>query len=1246
MKAQFKNKKFISAIGFLTLIALIWFIGPFVGLSVEDCLKLIFGVMLLWVFTLLIGQLWAARAGRLIEKMLRNQADAAVMEASADRRTAVNLVRNNLLAAIHTLKTSRLGKARGSAALYELPWYMIIGHAAAGKSTALLQSGLTFPFSEQGGSVQGVGGTRNCDWFFTTEGVLLDTAGRYATQTEDRDEWLGFLKLLKRYRSKAPVNGILVATSLPELVQYQSESFTTYAHQIRERIHEIEDTFELRMPVYLVFTKLDLLGGFSQFFESLDEAGRDRVWGATLSHELGNDFDLSREVERQCELLYRGLRQIGEEKLTLSRGVGGKPALFGFPHEFHALKEGVGRLVELLHENDPYHGKPLLRGFYFTSALQSNEQPHIAAAARVSSQFGLMRTGFEPFTPAASHGYFLCDLFREVLFPDQYLIYRQTRPRASGLRMAGIMAGVCTLCVSIWLLTQSWMGNSSMLDVIRVNQAQASELIAQDRLIDKLKSLTLLQKHVEELQQHRIEGAPWKIGMGLYQGHKLEARLRKQYFDGIRTLMLEPLQTDLEGALERISPAAVASAPIAAPDRGQSASNQPSAPARTPRTASTSATADSGNQPEASQMRETANAREPAEEGYDALKTYLMLADERKHLDADFLAEQMPRYWRAWLEAKRGATSMNEIDVEVQQLVSFYLSQLQIQAPDVPLIENKPPLVEEARHVLRNTGVKRPAKELVYNDLKGRANSRFPAVSVSRILDGRDEGLVTGAFTVLGAFTRDAHDKFMQEAITEASRGEIKGDDWVLASTTHDSSATGADVNRNRAEIEKLYRDDYVNAWMKFLQGLAVSHRPGDIAQAAKMLERLADSQNSPIKLILQRVVYEASWDNPAQIASAVQGAREKITDAGLGRSRVLSRAPDIRSLDNRYGPLGLKFAPLDAILDGEKQGTQLLASYLERLGRLKGQLNPIASSDDQPTVALKLIQNTLNGSGSEFAETMQFIDNTLLSAVREQAFKDILRPLLTAPLFKSYATLLLPVEQSLEESWKSEVYEQWTSLANKYPFSSTSQSEARFNEISALVGRGGTVDKYIEEYLNGLVIRRGGQLVPRAWAEMGVRFNPQFLSSVARLVSGSPPPTVNEPSRFELRAVPTPGLSEFTVEIDGQTLRYRNGPQPWQSFNWPGGGEAQGARIQAIANNGIPSTVIDKPGRMGLVRMFGASTRTFDTNMNTGQMEWRFEGPNGPQSVKLDFRMTGGANPMLLIGLGRVDLPSRITQQ
>ena len=48
-------------------------------------------------------------------------------------------------------------------------------------------------------SVQGIGGTRNCNWWFTDEAILIDTAGRYTTQDDlngaSKAGWEGFLKL-------------------------------------------------------------------------------------------------------------------------------------------------------------------------------------------------------------------------------------------------------------------------------------------------------------------------------------------------------------------------------------------------------------------------------------------------------------------------------------------------------------------------------------------------------------------------------------------------------------------------------------------------------------------------------------------------------------------------------------------------------------------------------------------------------------------------------------------------------------------------------------------------------------------------------------------------------------------------------------------------------------------------------------------------------------------------------------------
>lgn len=181
-------------------------------------------LVLLLILSVVIAVWWVKRrrarqASDQIGEMLDQQAAKVASETPANKRAEVEALRERLSYAIKTIKQSKLGQVSGGTALYELPWYIVIGNPAAGKSSAVVNSGLQFPFADKGTSniIQGIGGTRNCDWFFTTEGILLDTAGRYSVHEEDREEWLGFLGLLKKYRPKAPINGIIIAASVAEV---------------------------------------------------------------------------------------------------------------------------------------------------------------------------------------------------------------------------------------------------------------------------------------------------------------------------------------------------------------------------------------------------------------------------------------------------------------------------------------------------------------------------------------------------------------------------------------------------------------------------------------------------------------------------------------------------------------------------------------------------------------------------------------------------------------------------------------------------------------------------------------------------------------------------------------------------------------------------------------------------------------------------------------------------------------------
>ena len=179
--ALLTSRWLITLVGAAVLALLVWFFGPSVALDgwvplagELPRLLTILGISLLWGAS----NLWSLGRSRARGKAMV----AAIAEpapAVGDAEAAV--VGTRFKEAMERLKVRRFAKGR----LYELPWYLMIGPPGSGKTTALLQSGLRFPLdSEQ--ELKGVGGTRNCDWFFTDEAVLLDTAGRWTTQDSDR----------------------------------------------------------------------------------------------------------------------------------------------------------------------------------------------------------------------------------------------------------------------------------------------------------------------------------------------------------------------------------------------------------------------------------------------------------------------------------------------------------------------------------------------------------------------------------------------------------------------------------------------------------------------------------------------------------------------------------------------------------------------------------------------------------------------------------------------------------------------------------------------------------------------------------------------------------------------------------------------------------------------------------------------------------------------------------------------------
>ncbi|MPT41850.1 MAG: type VI secretion system membrane subunit TssM, partial [Achromobacter sp.] len=326
----FANPRTFMLIGLIALIVFLFLFADTMEIGMAWAGAALGVLLLLWLCV----YLWRRRRTRRANQKLGDMLEQQVQTGAAANRSEIDALRARLTQAVRTIKTSKIGQTSGNEALYELPWYIVIGNPAAGKSSAVINSGLQFPFADKNGAaVRGVGGTRNCDWFFTTEGILLDTAGRYSVHEEDRNEWMSFLDLLKRHRPKAPINGIVVAASISELTDAGPEFAINLAKNLRQRVQELTDRLEVFAPVYVIFTKADLIAGFSEFFADADARERDRVWGATLPYGADESRDVLTLFDERFDELYEGLKEMGTAQISLRRNGALPPGLLTFPLE-------------------------------------------------------------------------------------------------------------------------------------------------------------------------------------------------------------------------------------------------------------------------------------------------------------------------------------------------------------------------------------------------------------------------------------------------------------------------------------------------------------------------------------------------------------------------------------------------------------------------------------------------------------------------------------------------------------------------------------------------------------------------------------------------------------------------------------------------------------------------------------------------------------------------------------------------
>jgi type VI secretion system protein ImpL len=1190
MKRLLRQPWFWLLLATLVLWAAIWFGLPPLGVeSVPVRLGAMLGVAILWAIANLIVRVRAARANTaLVDELKKHEEEAAKAEDAA-RKDAIDEelgnVRERARQALAVLRRARFGGRFFRRWVYELPWYVLIGPPASGKTTAVLRSGLGFPLAEQlgGAPITGVAGTRDCDWWFTDQAVLIDTAGRYTTQDSraeiDRAVWQGLLRLLRRHRRRQPINGALVVISPVELARMSEEERAAQARAVRLRLADLQRELNLRVPTYLLFSKADLVLGFDEFFDRLGRDERGQVWGATLAADAAREADggitsalagFDALVKRLSRPL---LRRLQDEPDARRRA-----RVLEFPAQIAALRPIVAEFVETVFKPSRLEPTATLRGLYLVSSTQQGRLLDAllsGAATSLGLPARLLATRPER-APRTPRSFFLTRLLRDVVFAEASIVgvdamTERRRMALSVLAAIGI-AGLAGTLLLGWhdaysRATAAFDGASGAIERVD-RQAASLRAPGEGRLIDVLRTLDTLRDLPEGYAAAHGERDATP-SLGLYPATAVAGAANAAYRRGLEQLLLPRLIVFSERA-----------------------------------------------------VREAMNDPPWL---FQALKLQLMLAG-RGPTDVNFVVGWMG------FEVDRGRLLL---DAQDRARLLAHTAVLADSLPVGGAIDER--LVANARARLSPAALAEHGYATLIDLPVATALPRWRlidqggAVAARVLLRPSGRSLADG---VPGIFTREG---FRDVALPSLPRlaDTLASDGWVLG----DAGGSRRDLKQQlEREILALYLERYARAWDELLADVTIVPFRSP-AHAADTLSIIAGPA-SPVKRVLAGVAAETDLTppQPAKAAAALPpGVTQGATVAQQAASQAGAEASSVSQLARAAGslvtppdlgaPVTARFRWLKEFMTGVDGAPPAYDDIAKRFEELYRAFNRLAFGPRD---------------GSDMAAAAAAVPGESAAvSLASLAGKAETLPVPLGDLLRGVAASGAGVRAGnartyMAEIWASQILPACKAVERRYPINAGASDEAALDDIVALLGPGGQIDKFFNTHLKPFV---DVSTVPWRWQQIetvGLGLGPDQLAPFERaarireaLFAGQPKASL----RFELVPVKLDERVEtLLIEIDGKLATYQHGPTSPIAFEWPGATPPGKARVSMLpetppssAETGGGTNIY--PGTWGLLRLLGNATGASFDEPDRSSLTFHV----GSRLATLQLRAPATRNPLKL---------------
>ncbi|MCC8378255.1 type VI secretion system membrane subunit TssM [Xenorhabdus sp. PB30.3] len=1147
-----------SFIGITILACIIGFWGPII--SVGDVVPFksftirvatIAFLYFFWVISLLIPHLYRTWLNKKLanqlniikgsesEKTQEKQQNEQHLSLSERFSDAVKLLRKAYFSGLNGKNKPTLRGFFSRQYLYQLPWYLVIGAPGSGKTTALSNSGLNFPLLDYFGraALHSMQDSNSCNWWFTTNAVLLDTAGRYTiqdntVQKSNFREWKTFIKLLKKYRTRQPINGVILTLSVEDLLNPSTEARDNHAYMLRRRLSELHEKFKTQFPVYLFITKTDLLKGFTAYFTHLDKASREQIWGLTFPQNNKVDWNINAAFDEQYRQLQRRLDAELPYILLNESNPQQSAESYLFPQEFAALHPYIAQYLEIIFARSGFEAPSYPRGLYFTSGKQEgipfdsvmekfNQNVQLPTDNNsISMSWGNGEDKGMHYPSQAQQPYFLKNLL-EGIFQEaglasynRWWIYKNRLVNWLGyMTLIAILIAVTTLFLTSYHNNENYLAEiqakmpsiTKLGDELKQNTNNANEANNIYNLLPMLNTLA----NLAQSQHFSLDDPPISYRMGLYTGELVNDAGHDLYTKALQSLLLPHVARLITDQLKQVS-------------------------------------------------------NNDIDKTYSALKAYQMLY-QPDHYDGKFLRNWVMQYLEAQLAPDTPEIQFKQLDWHLGQL----LDNQPVTSPyvfDSSLVESRQafisstPLAVRTYARLQSALLNNPDLEPVnLVTLAGpQADLAFSHISNEPITSG-----------VPGLFTPAGYQKIIKD-MEPLIAGSYIQDSWVLG-----SYAKKQPVKLVEQSVRQIYVNDYIYQWDKFLGDIRLNHID-DLTQRANTA-RLLSSSVSPLRLLLINISKNLTLNDPLN----------SLMNKGKNIAKLGSLSSKTSNLANKANRLA-NLAPQQMILqnNGQPSPENMLEAHFAQITDLAKNpdgKNPQIPFDDilkkisELYQYLTSVQNAVN-TGSTFPPNNIITQLQTASERLPMPFRDMITSLAIGASSDAQISDMRSVGKQLSSEIGGFCNQ---AITNRYPLVATAHVDIKPDDMARMFApEKGMMDSFYKKNLEGKVDTSQPQ-----WRFMpGVDGKP--LPGGARLLRPFQQAKIISDTFFG-NGTPTPSFTvmvqpismgnqilSMVLNVGGQQLQYSHGPQVPQLINWPGSTGVNQASIQLNLADGTTATL------------------------------------------------------------------------